>query len=228
MGTIQVQSIIDEVSTLLLDVRTPRRWSDNFHYRNLCNGQRAIVRLRPDANPVDDAIEMEPGIRQQIPRARTQLIALRYNLAADGETPTRIIRHINKADLDRSYPAWPQADPATEVQFVMFDSRYPRQFDVFPPQPQGLTGIVAAVCGAVPPDPPDPATDTATKKSLITIEDAFAEALKYYMLAWARATDGSGKVNWDRARDYLTLYSQELGVSKQAELANEPKPEPKQ
>lgn len=219
MGTILTTTIIQEVSDWLLDLRETRRWSDAFHLVSLKNGQRDIVIKRPAANPIVEALELEPGVRQQIPVGRTQLIELRYNLAADGETPTRIIRHKTKEELDHSYPAWPSADPAVEVQFFMFDPRYPRFFDVFPPQPStGPTGIVEMVCGDTPPDPE---LDEA-----ITIGDQFAEALKFYMLARARATDGSGTMNWEKAKGFMELYRQELGLSKQAERDNEPTPEP--
>lgn len=220
MGNTLVVDIIEEVAQMLLDNRenqVQRRWKNEFHLTSLHNGQQDIASKRPEAFPVVGAHFLSPGVRQQVPVGFNQLIDLRFNLDQD-RIPISTIRHIERQKLDKMAPSWPAADPALEVVFFVFDPRYPKFFDVYPPQPDPA-GAVEAVLGGRPPKP------TLSPESTIGVEDQFASALKYFMIARARAIDGSGMTNWAKAKDVLELYYRELGMEKSAEDAAAPKPE---
>jgi len=192
MGTILAQTIVNNVATTLLD-ETNVRWPDPELLSYLNDGQRELVAIKPDANTVTASLNLVPGTKQSI--SGVQFIKAVRNVGGPAITPASM------ETMDRLRPTW-HTDPAsTEVKHYLFDPRDPRTFYVTPPQP-ALAGSIDVVYAATPAD--------VAIGSPISIDDIYATALYYYILARAHSKETPG-ADAGKASGYYNLFMSVLG-----------------
>ncbi|AAQ54991.1 virion-associated phage protein [Burkholderia phage Bcep22] len=98
--------------------------------------RETIVR-RPAARSVAAVLELAAGTRQAIPERGVELLDVVRNMGADGVTPGRIVRRVDRQLLDDQNPDWHAARAKNVVKHFTFDERAPRIFYVYPPAVAG-------------------------------------------------------------------------------------------
>lgn len=218
MGTIVMGRIVARARELLQDLDPANeRWSDRFLLAAANEGQRNLISLRPDANPVRRVAQLAAGVRQLLPTGGEVLLTLRRNMGQDGETPGRIVSLISRQEMDAYNPYWPgdDPDPRAEVAHYLYDPKEPGVFEVWPPQPAASQGYVELVQSELPPD--------QDEKTPLVVADRFFEALLLFGLHRAYALDQEETVNAELSVAYRQGYLQELGMGDAAEAKGEPK-----
>ncbi|AFN39123.1 structural protein [Burkholderia phage BcepMigl] len=94
--------------------------------------REAIVR-RPAARSVAAVLSLVAGTRQALPERGVELLDVVRNMGADGVTPGRIVRRVDRQLLDDQNPDWHSVRPKNVVKHFTFDERAPRIFYVYPP-----------------------------------------------------------------------------------------------
>ncbi|AOJ09658.1 DUF6682 family protein [Burkholderia mayonis] len=94
--------------------------------------RETIVR-RPAARSVAAVLALVAGTRQELPEGGIELLDVVRNMGADGVTPGRIVRRVDRQLLDDQNPDWHAARPKSVVKHFTFDERAPRIFYVYPP-----------------------------------------------------------------------------------------------
>ncbi len=205
MGTITAQSIIDKAEATLFD-DTNVRWSVSELLGHLNDGQRELVAIKPDANSVNAVLTLVEGTKQSVPGV--QLLKVVRNMGLDGATPGRAITPASMETLDRMRPDWHADTANNEVRHYLFDPRDPKTFYVTPPQPS-TPGKIEAVYSATP-------VDVAAIGNAITIDDIYATALYYFVLARAHSKETPG-ADVGKAAGYYNLFMGVLGLKAKGE-----------
>ena len=151
-STILVKEALWRVSVLLQD-HAPQfiRWTERELVDWLNDGQSVIATYLPSSAARRDAIRLQMGTRQSIelieaadckpgdgstptdPVLGNALIAVHRNMGANGTTPGRAVRMVERRTLDAQTPDWHFAASGKVVSQFMFDPQLPRYFDVTPP-----------------------------------------------------------------------------------------------
>lgn len=168
--------LLDRVQHHLVDP-DGRTWSRERLRHYLTDAQRALVGLRPEAYTVSESVQLEPGVRQELPKDGTWIVDVVRNLGSDGETPRRVIREVSRKDLDAASPRWPEAKTQEEAINWARDERDPRRYYVYPPQPDPA-GYVELVYTPAPPAVND-------EKDELAVSEIYVPALVDYVLSWA-------------------------------------------
>ena len=204
MGTLTAQSIIDKAEATLFDDSNVR-WTEAELLGHLNDGQRELVALKPDANAVNAVLTLVAGTRQSLPGVL--LFKVTRNMGLDGATPGRVITPASMETLDRMRPDWHTDTPNAQVQHYLFDPRDSSIFYVYPPQP-GTPGKVEAVYSATPAD--------VAIGDAIAIDDIYATALYYFILARAHSKETPG-ADVGKAAGYYNLFLGVLGQKEKGE-----------
>lgn len=209
---VAAQSIFDQAGYLFNDTGGVF-WTDAELLIWLNMGQKAIVRLKPDANPVAESMALASGTRQALPDGRLALIDVPRNMGADGSTPGRVVRQISRRDMDAQDPFWHAREVVTDVEYFMFDERDPATFFVSPPS--NGSGQVEVVASDTP-------ADVAAKENDITLPDIYADVLLDYILYRGFSKNGESTAHRQRALDHYGACLQSLGRQDMAEMIYSP------
>ena len=192
MGTILASSIISNASGILHD-ETNVRWTAAQMLEWLNAGMREIVVLKPEAYVKNESVKMAAGTKQALPAGGFTFIDINRNMGANGTTPGRVPRFIEKKVIDAENPNWHKDAAKAEILHYTFDERDPSHFYCYPPQPAANQGYAELVYSAAPPD-------TASGIA-IPLDDVYANPLVDYLLYRAYAKD---PIHADKA----VLYNQ--------------------
>jgi len=208
MGTITVADRI-ALASQLLDDPAGERWNAAFHLKSINDGQRDIVSLRPDANPVTATVQLAAGSFQEVPAIYSALVGLRCNMGSTGSVWSRMIEQRSFAEISAVNPYWPADDPDSEVLYWMYDRQNnPRQYAVYPPQPSSGQGYVQGIFSQLPAD--------VAENGVITLGDEFAEPLLFFMLSRAKSLDRDETLDMAMAEKFRRAYFELLGVQDEA------------
>lgn len=196
MATVTGKMILDRALRELYD-EDETRWNRDELLRFLSDGQREAVSIRPAAHSVNESVECVKGTRQSIPPTGLTLIDVIRVMGEDGETPGRVVRQTDRHFLDGNRPDWHTEDPSIETRSWMWDDRDPAHFYVSPPQP-AVPGYLEIVYAATPAELTD---ESAT----IDLDDAYATALMYYVMARALAKNG-GQQDPAKSGTYYEMF----------------------
>ncbi|PPE74590.1 hypothetical protein C3942_07455 [Solimonas fluminis] len=208
MGTIACSRVLQRAARTLFD-ETGVRWSPTELLDYLNAGISAIVAAKPDVAATAEAFELVPGTRQDLPADFVQFLGLVRNLGADGQTPGRAIRQVERNELDHSYPDW-HGSSGDAVLHYCHDKRLPRLFYVFPAaegwvELQGVKALPAV-------------TDAA---QTLPLDDLYENPLHNWVVAYAYAKSSkSGDMN--RSGAYMTLFANALGLKSQLQFSFAP------
>lgn len=207
MANLTGNDILARAATMLLDQGNDQ-WTAPELLSILNAGIAAITTVNPDDYVLTIRYKLAKGTLQNLPTGFKTLKEITRNLGANGVTPGRPCRLIQKRDMDRTGDDWHNAPQAAEVDCYMHDNDNKFIFWVYPPQkfpPQ----YVEIVGPAVPP------RLTAASEE-IPIGDENQDALLYYVLAHCYGKNAKrgdvGKFNL-----YLSLCMRAAGMSGEAE-----------
>jgi hypothetical protein len=211
-STILVKDLVWRIAVLLQDTAPQfQRWPERELIHWLNDAQRAIAKYLPMSNSRVDAVKLAAGTRQSIdtiPQANivpgdgvalsgpvygVQLLNPRRNMGANGSTPGRAVRMVERDTLDSQDPDW-HTRTGSAVSSVIYDPQTPKFFYVTP----GVTGDVwlEIAYAAKPLVIPNTAAQGSeaylvTGDSTVTIglDDEYADDLVDYVVARANMKD---------------------------------------
>lgn len=214
MGTILAQTILDSASTLLQDTGKVR-WLEAEMLGYLNEGQREAVLIKPSAYVKAVAVATVAGSKQELPSDGIALIDVVRNMGTNGTTPGRAIRAISRQVLDNIDPDWHTSTAAAVTKHFVHNANAPKVWYAYPPQPSSGRGQVEVVYSASPPA-------VAAVTDPITLDDAYAPALGYYVLYRCYNRDAEYAGNAQEAARYYSLFMGLLGAKKAGEAETAP------
>lgn len=145
-----VRDALWQVSDQLQDTAPQfRRHKQDAMVHALNDAQRVIAKFLPSSCSRVDAIKLVPGTKQSIEfvpaasikpgdgtaavdrRGNRLLASPIRNMGADGETPGRAVRAVERVVLDQSDPNW-HTSKAKVVTQIVYDPQFPKVFYVCP------------------------------------------------------------------------------------------------
>lgn len=209
-----VKDVLYRVSDALHDLSPQfNRWTSRSLVAALNDGQVAIAKYIPTACSRVDAVKLAPGTKQSIssiaagniipgdgsaPAAvnGNALLSVIRNMGANGSTPGRAIRLVDREVLDVNAPDWHTKTGSAVTEFV-FNPNTPKNFYVTPGVPSTTNvwvelsfmadPIAVSVGGSYAWDGND-----TTK---ISIDDKWLDDLVCYILARAYLKDAENAAN---------------------------------
>ena len=219
-------SVITDRAQKILNDTSGVRWpvADLIDWLN--EGQKAAVRIAPEANTVTAFMQLATGVRQNLTSLAVtattavplRLIDVTRNVTdATGLPALRAVRIANRRALDQYNPDWPADTGVALVQHYMFDSRNPKEFFVYPPQPAVSQGWVEVVYSGEP-------TDLANGTESIALDDSYAAALVDYVVHRALSADAEYGANPQRIAQHYNQFFGAIQQKSVADLTVEPVP----
>jgi hypothetical protein len=101
------------------------------HYND---GEKEIVVLKPDANPVVETVLLTAGCQQSLPSGAIQLLDVLSNMGITGTTRGDVVSVVEKKYLNSINPSWMKDTATAIVTHVVYDvDRSPKLYWVYPP-----------------------------------------------------------------------------------------------
>jgi hypothetical protein len=222
MGEILCSTIINDASEILLDEGFDR-WDRAYLFKAICDGQREIVSLKPDAYVSNGSVKLAAGTKQTI--TGLQLIRVVRNMGTNGQTPGPVIWIADRARFDKFNPYWHMAAESAEIQYYMYDEKDPKTWYCYPPQPtsnQGHAEIIQSIT------PPDIALGESPNEYnvAITLDDIYKNPLLLFGLHRAYCLDADNSPAAKLlATDYYNLFAVSLGRRDLVEKSDDPNAE---
>lgn len=216
MGSIAASVLIARAHELAQDDATDeaeKTWTTAQALGWLNEGQLAICQLKPDAKSVTRNLKLTAGTTKQSVSSR-QLLAVIRNMGADGATPGRAIRLVDRGLKDEADPDWHSATPASAVREYVMDDRDKQVFYVSPPPD---SAFYIEVTEAINP------TDVADTADPIDIDDSYAPALVEWICYRFFGRDSEETPNFGRAGRYLQNFYNLLQVRTAVDVRYSPK-----
>lgn len=209
MGTITYMNLVDRAARVLKDAGHDR-WTMPELLDWIADAERAVVRIRPDANAVNTDIELVAGTRQTIPDDAYRLISIYRNVGGQAITP------INRNVIDAQKRGWHNDAPAAEVDHFIYDDRDPRTFYVSPPALAG--SLIEGVVSQIPAIP-----IIVSGNETLVVGDAWAEPILDRTLWRAFSKDAeSSPSNAQRAAAHMATFEKLMGIYTQTDTAMSP------
>lgn len=214
-------SDITSRARILLNDQDGTRWLDNELISWINDAQKLIALTRPDASVSNSALTLVAGTKQAIPAAGFRLLDVVRNLAVDGVTGGRSIRHVDREVLDSQDPLWHTTTASGTIKHFIYDNRDPKNFYVYPPAIAGTK--IEAMYSVAPTEIVYNAGDlSGTLNTNLTVSDIYLEAVLNYVMYRSYSKDAEFAQNPQLAAGYLqTVYSM-LGIKTQKDVAFSP------
>jgi len=181
--SITCQNIVDSAEIILHDTgNADFAAADLFTFLKTC--QRKIASIKPDASVTNASVQLATGTKQSIPTGGIQLINVTRNMGTDGSTAGEAIQFCDLATMNDLNPDWNTDTASATVQNYIFDSKNPKSFYVYPPQPGSDQGYVEEVYAVTPADP-------ASIAAAITLDDIYEPALLHMLLHMVYSIDAA-------------------------------------
>jgi hypothetical protein len=242
-STVLAKDVLLRVSQQLLDApdaaRQFRRWSEQELLGWLNEGQRVIAKFLPASCSRLDALKLAAGTRQSLDSIAAadmkpadgsdalavkgkQLLDVVRNMGADGLTPGRAIRVVQRDALDAIDPLWhTRTDSA--ISEYLYDPRNPKVFWVYP----GVTGAMWAEVSylanpaEIPYEVGSMRMDGASTV-LLSIDDQYVDDLENYMLARAHLKESEVASNAQLASSYVNIFVSSINAQAKAMTGTNP------
>lgn len=211
MSVITAGNLIDKAAVALFDT-TNAEWSRSELLAHLNQGQRLIASLQPSSVATTANILTAIGSKQSVPSAGWMLLDVTRNMGISGSAPGYAVTTTSRKLLDAYVPNWNSAGSSAVTRNYMYDPQSPRQFYIYPPSLG--THYIEIVYAAVP-------ADISSEATVITLSDAYEDALLNFMLFRAHSKDATF-ADPTRAQGYLSLFNMALNGKITAEQANNP------
>jgi hypothetical protein len=212
MGTITCKQIIDKVSTQLLD-DSNTRWTRAELLGWLCDGQRAIVLIQPNASSSTSSLKLVSGTRQALPADGYLLLDVYRNMGPNGNAPGRAVRVVSREIVDAQDPYWHTLTGTGSVMNYIYDVQDTQAFYVYPPS-NGLNTLEINY-SRIP-------SDITDETQPIVISDVLQTALVDYILYRANSKDAEFAPGMQLASQYLQTFMAQMGKATGEEAQNSP------
>lgn len=209
MATVTIGHIIENLVQVTLNDTGSDTWDQETLLDWANQGERKIVSLVPQANPVIESVILTAGAKQSIPSGGIAFINVIRNMGDDGETAGRAVTLSSVSSIALFAPSWSTETEVEAIYNAMPDSLDPTTYHVYPPSDG--TGYVELEYADTPTviayDAPG-----VWKDGYLTIKENYVDALVSYIL-WRAFTQDSGiQGTRQRALDALNAFYQGLGL----------------
>lgn len=201
MSTITGQNLVDRCAD---DLKDPNNvaWPEALLLQYLNDATKTVVNLRPDSYMTTSSVVLVAGTKQAIPSNGHRLVRINRNMGTNGTTPGRVINLTTMESMDRSDPDWhTETASATVDNYLKYED--PKIFYVTPPQPASGFGYVEISYSIAP--------TAIVIGAVILVEDTYANAIYYYMMARAHAKEDL-KADSAKVAGFMAMFKTELGV----------------
>lgn len=202
------QDIIEDCEKTLQDPANAR-WSLDELLSWLNEGQRVIVKNKPNAFSLTTTQLLVPGTYQSMPSDAIQLL----DIIRNNSTSQRVVRQTTREELDAVDPNWHTNNPNLEVDHFTYTDYEPLKFYVQPPNDGD--GAVEILYSAIPPtvdDPLDP----------LSIPDFYRAPLVDYTLYRCFLKDSEDAANKAMAETFYGQFMTGLALLSQNEVDKPP------
>lgn len=176
------------------------------------DGAAATITVKPSARSSFKVISLAEGTFQQIPDDGVRLLDVTRNIKADGVSPGRAIRLVDRQLLDDQNPDWHQARKSSTVKHYTFDDRASSEFYVYPP---ALVGSKVEILYAQLPPAVTSQTDT------LDMSREYVDPLVSYVCYRALSKD-SEFANGNVATLHYQAFATALGAATQSSAQSSP------
>lgn len=197
--------------------------------------QRAIAKYLPEAGARVDAIRLAPGTKQDLTKVLAAnivpgdgtspadvsgiaLLDIVRNMGANGATPGRVVRIVDRYTKDTNDPLW-HTKTGTEAREYLYDKVTPRIFYVTPGVPASPAVWVEVSWMAEPkviPAGGEPGSHVyaydGASTALMGIHDKFIEDAHNYVVAMASLKRSKNTENLQRASVHTTLFTSSINT----------------
>ena len=235
-STILVKDAMYRVSVILQDV-VPQfaYWPEHELVQWMNDAQAAITKFLPSACSRVDIVKLKAGSRQSIEKILAAdckpgdgstptlpiygkvLLDVVRNMGADGASPGKAIRLIDRDVKDGQSPGWHAVAGDGTVDSFMYDPRTPRYFYVSKPATVSPVTWIEIAYTAQPLQIDNSGTATDT----ITIDDEFLDDVVNYVVARAHMK-GSKYGDPSKAVAYTGMFTSSLNAKVTAATGNSP------
>jgi hypothetical protein len=216
---ITYQTVIDKAELLLQDEETDqdlRRWTETELLTWAKDGEKEIVRIKPDANSVIEVVELSAGPMQALPDRAIQLLDVLSNMGTTGSTRGNIISVVERQIMDAIKPDWMIATAADVVTHVIYDPvRSPKTYWVYP-QSTG-DNYIEIITGKLPDNESNVIGDN------LEIGEEYESSLLHFILAMSFAKDSDVLQSGERMIGHMSAFLNMLGRRDLAEELITPK-----
>lgn len=146
--SIAAKELTSRASTILQD-EDHVRWPMPELLEWINDAARETILRRPSARSITKVLELAEGTLQEIAAPCVQVLDVVRNLGADGKTPGRIVRRIDRKLLDDQQPDWHMQRKRAQIKHYTYDDRAAKSFYVYPPAVAGTK--VEALIAELPP-----------------------------------------------------------------------------
>jgi hypothetical protein len=210
MANVTIGHIIDNLVQVTLGDVSAVTWSEETLLDWANQGERKIVSLVPQANPVIESVALSSAAKQSIPSGGIAFINVIRNMGTTpGTTPGRAVTLTTIAALAAFAPDWNTDTQTTAIYNAMPDPLDPTTFYVY--APSDGTGYVELEY-ADTPTVIDYDAGEAWKASYPTIKEGYVDPLVSYILWRAFSQDSGIQGTRQRAIDARGAFYQGLGL----------------
>lgn len=210
MANITIGHIIENLVQVALNDTGAVTWSEETLLDWANQGERKIVSLVPQANPVIESVVLASAAKQSLPSGGIAFINVIRNMGTTpGTTPGRAVTLTTIIALAAFAPDWNTDTQVTAIYNAMPDPLDPTTWYSYPPSDG--TGYVELEYG----DTPDVIAYDAGgtwKASYPTIKEGYVDPLISYILWRAFSQDSGIQGTRQRAVDALGAFYQGLGL----------------
>lgn len=224
MGTIKVTEIIEQASQILVDEQFDL-WSKQnlLGYYNMALA--AICNFRKDAVSTTANVPTKRGTLQELPANASALIKVTRNMGTVSVPKGgRVITILDQEKLDSWFPNWHSEEPedlSFTAEHYTYDERVPRNFYVYPAA--HIDNLIEVIYAVAPTHVRIADGDWATDTTLLQLEDAYKNAVIFYILWQAYAKESDNQNNAQRAATYQGAFNQSIGNKSQSDSAITPR-----
>ena len=209
MANVTIGHIIENLVQVTLNDIGGDTWDQETLLDWANQGERKIVSLVPQANPVIESVALDAGVKQSIPSGGIAFIKVIRNMGTDGTTTGRVVTPSSVEALAAFAPDWTSETAVAAIYNAMPEPLDPTTYYVSPPA-DGSNYVELEYSDT--PTVIDYDGSGTWKTSSPTIKEGYVDPLVNYILYRAFSQDSGVQGTRQRAIDALGAFYQGLGL----------------
>ena len=165
-----------------------------------------VARVRPEASSRTIDVGLNAGARQSIPAGATLLLEGICNVTLSDGTEGRVIRRVDREDLDKENLDWMTGTKTPVVKRYVPSKTDPRSFYVYPPHDGNATTGLRLVVSTAP-------TQVDAMTDAFPLPDIYAAPVANYVLFRAFGKQIESPDSQARSDKFLQICYEQLGVT---------------